>query len=837
MAQSYQTTDGKLIRPGAYAKFEVKSGSGGTSTQGVVVLFGEADAGPDYSLESDLTTGFGPDQDSAVIAKYKSGNLVDGFMACANPSNDPEIKGAPTKIILVKTNVSTKASALLKKFDTTTYATLRDASYGKLGNLIYGSVVADTAEVIPTTGSFSFIPPVGTVNATLRANGAAGLSVSLSANATPATFVSTVDGLSGVAASGGAARTTIQASTGTLALAVVSGNTVLVTYSGTFTTTPSVGDTMVIPLGSVIKAESPDISTLLDNVGAYVVTAATSSTISATKLSDAARTGAVPGTITAPTAASAISVTATVANDLIVYAPVSVTLEAANPLDGTGKSLELAELTTGTDLLSRTSFQLGTSTAVTWVSKTGAAKLLSSAAEYVANLTVNRQVDNRSEELKAGGEIALKVSYLGTTATLTVSDSTLSTTVVGGAGASLSAISLKDFPSIADLVAYMNAQTGYSAASGTAVLGNLPSTALDDGTYNIGSTFGAQNGRIKVDGYRFAAKVATSTLVQLAATPATGLPAPLASTFLTGGAKGGTTQAQAQAAVDRIKKLRTNFVVPLFSRDASEDVIDLLTETGSTYLIDSLNAYVRSHVNAMAKLKVQRNRQAMLSKKGTFAVVKEAAANISNFRCAMSFLDQKVVGASGIIQAQPWMDACVAAGMQAAGGYKGLTLKAKNVSGSLQAAGDWDDQDIDAVEEALVAGLLPTVRNEDGRYQFSSDQTTYGKDENPVYNSIQAVYVADLISLSTAKQMQDAFAGQSLPDVSKAVALTKLDSIMEEFMRLKWIAPSDGAPKGYLNPKITITGNAMVVEAEVKEATTLYFIPISFLISQVEQSA
>jgi hypothetical protein len=65
---------------------------------------------------------------------------------------------------------------------------------------------------------------------------------------------------------------------------------------------------------------------------------------------------------------------------------------------------------------------------VTWVSKTGAAKILSSGAESAVTLNVNRQKDNIQEALSAGGEIALKVGYLGTTATLTIDDNTLSIT-------------------------------------------------------------------------------------------------------------------------------------------------------------------------------------------------------------------------------------------------------------------------------------------------------------------------------------------------------------------------------------------------------------------------
>ena len=74
MAKSLVTDAGTLFIPGAYAKYTVQSANAGLATTGVLMLVGEADAGPDWSLEEDLEeNSFGPDQLTAVIAKYKSG--------------------------------------------------------------------------------------------------------------------------------------------------------------------------------------------------------------------------------------------------------------------------------------------------------------------------------------------------------------------------------------------------------------------------------------------------------------------------------------------------------------------------------------------------------------------------------------------------------------------------------------------------------------------------------------------------------------------------------------------------------------------------------------------
>jgi hypothetical protein len=850
MAQQYVTDSGTLVIPGAYPKITVQSNNSGLATTGVLMLVGESDYGPDYTKESDLeSNAYGPDQLSEVIAKYGSGPLVDAFRAATAPSSDPGITGSFSSAIIVKTNPSTKASGGLLTYVPSTYGTLYAKQEGKRGNLITYSVAASTSEVVPTTGSFTYIPAVGTVNAELRVNGDAALSVALSANTPPNTFQSTVNSLAGVTASGGANRNILTVS-GTLILdtnpvAAPGATNIQITRSVAWATTPVVGDTLVIPTGSVLAGLNDD------NVGAYVVIAATSTTVTATKLSDAGQTGATPGTITNPTQDKTAPAdddlfdtpqTIVAVTDVSVFSPVVISVDSGNPIDGVGKSLEIAELTTGTDLLSRTAYNLS-STVVSWVSKSATPVLLSSATEYKAQLNIARAVDSITEALAAGGEIALKVHYVGTTASLTIDKSTgtFSTTVTGGSGANIASTLLSDFPTIADLVDYLNAQTGYSASAGSASLGQLPLSALDEGVFTICSKWGAKNGRIKVDAYKFFLKLSESSLVQLGATAAAadaGLPAVKSAAFLTGGTKGATTASTAVAAIDALENVRGNFVIPLFSRDAASDVLDGLTESGSTYTIDAINLAVKSHVLKMSTLKKRRNRQAFLSKSDAFAAQKEAASNLASSRCSMAFEDFKQLGGDGsITQFQPWMGAVLAAAMQAAGFYKAVFFKNINTVGIIHAAGDYNPQNDTHVEEALVAGLLPARKSLTGGFVFDSDQTTYTKDANFVFNSIQAMYAADIIALSTAQRMEGAFVGQSVADVSAAIGLSFLEGIMADFLRLKLIAASDDAPKGFKNARIKINGGSMIVEVEVKLAGAIYFIPISFLVSPVTQSA
>lgn len=835
MAQQYITDAGALIIPGAYPSITVQNGAAGLSTTGVIALVGEADAGPDYSLETDLDSNtFGPDELGAVVSKYKSGPLVDAFRGAAAPANDPDIQGAPSRFVMVKTNASAKATGTLLKVGGGTYATIQDQSYGELGNLFYYTVAAKAAEVKPTTGPFTFLPPIASLNMDVRVNGGAAAAYTVAAGQLPPAFVS---GLAAAAplttVSGGVSRGILAGVAGNLTL-TASGFQLTIAYTGTWGATPVAGDTFYIPTGSAVQGGTNK------NRGAYVVTSATTNTIIATKLLDNA---GAPAAVTAPESVASTAVAAT--TDVQAFSPVTITILSSAMIDGLGKTLEINELATGTDRLSNSAYALS-ATKVTWVSKTSAPKLLTSATEYAVTLGVNRQLDNTVETMNAGGQIALALGYTGTSCAVTVGVvsgiTKLTTTVVGGTGANLD-IDLSKWPTLNDLVAYINTQTGYTAAVGTSALGQMTSTALDEGTFAAATTFGNKALRLKVDAVKFFSAVSDNSaaveLVFPAGVDLAGLPAVTAinGVFLAGGTKGSTSDARFQAAMDALQGVNLNFIVPLFSRDATLDIADGLTDSGSTYTIAGVNAYCRTHVNLMSTLKRKKHRQAFCSIRDTFNNAKSAGENLAAARVSLCFQDVKDVGADGIVQFQPWMAAAKAAGMQAAGFYRAIVNKGINITAAVQAANDYNMVLDSNEEDALLSGLLPIKKQDGGGFAWVSDQTTYLRDANFVYNSIQAIYAADTIALATAARMQKAFVGQSVADVSAAVGLSALESIMGDMLRLKLVAASDDAPKGYKNAKVTISGPVMLVTIEIKLAGAIYFIPINFQVSQVTQTA
>ncbi len=495
----------------------------------------------------------------------------------------------------------------------------------------------------------------------------------------------------------------------------------------------------------------------------------------------------------------------------------NVNADAANYRKGWGKTLEIVS----GDL---------TDLALT-------AGMYKSAAESEIEVSIIRSDIGLNETLEAKGQIAMEVGYVGTTATLSISGNTMTTTVTGGSGANLS-IDLTQYATVTDLAAFISAQAGYSAVATT--FGAQMSPRDLDKVTAIGicvSGAGLKAGRIKKSLKNFKDAIATSSAVEFTATDVDGLPSPMASAaFLNGGSKGATSGADIVDALTKLEGIAVNFVVPLFSRDASADIADALTESGSTYTIDAVHAATKSHALKMSTAKLKRHRVAMLSFKGAYADAEAKAASLANFRCYMTFQDVDQVNAQGEVKTfAPWYSACVAAGMQAAGFYKSFTNKLANVISYRDPSG-FDSGSPGDVEQALLAGLL-LLQSATAGVKWVSDQSTYGIDSNFVYNSLQAVYAADVLALDLADSFQTQFVGKSLADVTRADGLAFLAQRMDTYRRIKLIAASDDAPLGYKNEDVTINGPVMTVKVEIKLATTIFFIPISIDISQVQQSA
>ena len=580
---------------------------------------------------------------------------------------------------------------------------------------------------------------------------------------------------------------------------------------------PQVGDNMYIPSGSAVAGAGSA------NVGWYTLTTVNNVTgtcyITGSRLSNGSPVNVASATITSSPDA-----------DIKILRPW---------IDGQVAGLEVSD-NGGNVALTQTFRVLGTSSPADFISSVSDPTIVVG-TEYQATVEVARSSDNMLESyVGIGGDAVLYLGYLGTTASVNVSSTQMVFTVTGGAGANLT-IDLSAYPNLTSLSEFINSQTGYASSVASNAMGALSPEILDKGTFGCCSSVSEDSlpCTIKRDAYDFETTIAGSPTVQVSDMVAlTGLPEPQSvPQFFSGGAKNGTTGAAFNSAIDELAKISCNFVIPLFSRDATEDIAAAKTESSSTYTIAAINAYVKSHCLAMSTPKRKKNRLGMCSFKGTFAQAKVEAQSLASARTALAFQDVKAVSMSGAIeQFQPWMGACVAGGMQAIGLYRSISRKYANISGIVNPSG-FSPKDDGQLEDALLSGMLVIEAPVTGGFRFVSDQTTYGKDANFVYNSLQVMYTSDYMAVDLANSFDNFAVGQAISDVSAGAALVFLQTKMGQYYANKLISSSDGAAAGYNSATVTISGPTMRVGVNAYVTNAIQFVLISFDVSQVSQTA
>jgi len=927
MAQSYTTDDGiTLIDPGTYVSLAVLQGVSQTASAGVVTIVGEADQGPGFLDEPDLSAvQYTPDQYTKVLAKYGSGPIVDAVNKIIDAANDPNILGAVSLIRIVKTNMSSPATgslmiraegAALTPATGPTYANATALKPGAPGNLIQYQSEVFQPEVAPQTGLFAYAPALsGTVTVGIRENGGALLSTAITAKMAPDALVSALENVAAGTLVNGGHKKLVSTTALTLTAAVLSAKTLQVTLQAgsLWANAPVIGDVAVIPAsGDYGSAQNSSIAgTAQANAGTYIVTGVTNTVTSATLTLQAVATN---GALVAATGATHADDT-----DIILYSEINIqnvtgtsrdfmlgVYGTYNVLLNNGSQIQIQtpastffnaipqagdiltvpsafstvqagfyQVTAGTSTtVSATRISEGSSGtgtgSVAYASGAepiqllqavlqGAGKTMAfegdvhtiflnasgedeglsnsqliSASEEIMQLTILQGL-SYSKAYQGGGNVILQVGYEGNSASVVVGPTSIQFKI--GSVVAFTC-TYQQFVTMSDLVAYINSQTNWSASLGSARYSSQAPSTLDEGTYNASSTLpDVMNARIKSDASNWQAAVNVDTLVNWVV-EMPGLPDATPSfQFLHNGAKNGTTSAAFVAGIDACQRLVTNFVITLISQDATLDIAAGLTDSSSTYTIDAINEYLSSHVILMSEIEMRNNRQGFGSKQDVYSKIREAAGSLANYRFALSMQPVQGVNSAGAPTLfQPWMSSIVAAGMQAAAGYKGIVKKFANING-LGAVSGWDPTSPGDRIDALKTGLLFMQPVATGGFRWVSDQTTYSVDNNFVYNSVQAIYVSDLITLSLIDTFDRQVDGKSAAEITAQGALSILDASMFNYKRLRWISASSDAPKGYKNATANLIGPAMVLKAEIKLNGLIYFVPISLLVSQVTQSA
>jgi len=508
-------------------------------------------------------------------------------------------------------------------------------------------------------------------------------------------------------------------------------------------------------------------------------------------------------------------------------------------IDGQGRSMEVIAGANAEDTLKVAASATASSDGLSQLDT-----LITAARERSVTVNISRPntLSPITESWSAGGNVVLSIGYEGASCALTIDDQELST-VCSDSADDLS-LSFDDYATVQALVDYINSLPRYSAAVvDQRFRGTSPKDLDNVAAAGAASSLNARPARIKRDAQDLINLIASSSQVNFSSIPLSGLPdATDASAFLSGGLKGYSTGARIVNAIDALELVPTNFVSTTFDRDQATDVAEGTVEDAPSpsdrYEIDGINAKLRSHVIAMSEVKSRKNRTAIASKKcATAQEARDASATLAHPRVALCWWESSDVNSNGQNVFFPcWYSAAKTEGMAAAAGYKGIVKKFTNITG-FRYPSDFDPRKNGDLEQALEAGLLIVERVPTGGFRFVSDQTSYSVDSNFVYNSMQAVYVADLMTLTLIQNSDRVLVGQSVADISAGLIRGFLQSELANFLRLKFIAPSDDAPLGYKNLSVRLVGGTAYVNVEVKLAGLLYFVPIQLALSEVQQAA
>lgn len=483
------------------------------------------------------------------------------------------------------------------------------------------------------------------------------------------------------------------------------------------------------------------------------------------------------------------------------------------------------------------------------VSTTYAGNLLIPSYEATVYVSASRQSDGASfPSTQAGGRIILEVGYAGTSGTLSIdSNYKLSTVVVGGSGASITSLNLNAYSTIGDLIKYLNSQTGYSARVSNNKYLSLSPKYLDQVT-SMGICSGvlagkSYPGRIKADYYDFGALFTANTgLLSFSGSDTllrkAGLPSVDAvPSFLAGGTVGATGNLHIAQAYDAALKIEVSQVVPLFSRDASYDISDGITDSLSTYTISAIISSLASHVSTASNSDYRKERYGLASFHGTFAATQQLSSSLGATNINMFFQMVNAVGADGNVSwFLPWMGSCmVAAGRaQAALGVsmlrKSFACTAVKHPGNVSIysnslTNDFDPDLKSDQELAIQAGLI-FLRSVSGAGQRmeSPDASTYVSLSNdPKEWALSRINVQFCTTevIKTARATVDSFIGETTIDVSAAVLRKAVSDILAGFVSQK-------ALKGFQIQGITSLGNGYKIAVRILPVEAVEFIELDF---------
>lgn len=518
--------------------------------------------------------------------------------------------------------------------------------------------------------------------------------------------------------------------------------------------------------------------------------------------------------------------------------PTGITIVAGGVDGASTVSFTLAASATQNQLGWGRSFELVTVAPSALVKMNLVAGLKTAAVEPNATLKLDQKRDNIQEEDSLGGSIVLTLGHDGTggvtAATVTIDADNI---ILNENAAPTFTLPKSSYNTLKDIADAINLATygGWSAAIPNALYNQLNPSVLDQVTA-VGAlaTAPLMPARIKKDADEVADFFDLSTLAEIVDQEVVGLPNASVENLLAGGARGASSSADILNGLTKFEKFHVNAILPLFSRDAADDAADNLTDSGSTYTIAGIHQAVKTHISLMKTTKRRSERQGYLSIKDSYADSKTQASVLADGRMQLAIQDTRNIDSQGAIKwFQPWSFSALMAG--ARGGApigEPLTFKFMNCSGIRHTAQAMSTPDANIVtdfdpdlqsDDAIQAGITFMEAPQNGGFRIVVDNTTYGRDNNFVFNRGNVLYAADIVAYNFRNSLENAFIGRkntvSVADIA-GVAATTLTTFLAQGITVS----TPDAPQGYKKLTVRIEGNTIYIEVTIKLVEGIDFV-------------
>ena len=411
-------------------------------------------------------------------------------------------------------------------------------------------------------------------------------------------------------------------------------------------------------------------------------------------------------------------------------------------------------------------------------------------------ITINRLNDTAEVLGENPGTAVISIDYTGdgSAASAVISGSskankTLAITLTGQTDGSLNqSIVLANY-TFKQLVDFINAQVGYAAVLLDASKAALKANELD--------SIGATSILAVTSLYRLQEEILelinTSERVEasLAATPVVGLPVNVTNSFLTGGAKGASTNSNFSTGLAKSLAKDYSVALPCISRDATADIADGMTDASSTYTIAAVQASLESHLLLRGSVKNRREAQGHTGfRDAQKADCYTQAAVVGSELVQFHIQDVLVLDVNGnLTWKHPHVHAALCAGIRLGTEIgEPLTHKFLNVNGVGHVVdpitgletGDFNES-LD-VDQAIDAGITFSEKAQGG-HRIVVDNTTYGVDQSFVFNRGSVVEAAQFVAKTLRETAELVFVGKKVSNGAassiKSVLVVSFKNLIE----------------------------------------------------------